>query len=120
MTEFEKKVYPVRKFKKKSYTNTSRISEFSNGVYEAVKKIPLGKVLTYKQVALKLGNVGLARAVGNALNKNRDKKVPCHRVIRSSGYVGGYASGADKKIAVLKKEGIEIKNLRIVVWNKNI
>lgn len=102
MTEFEN---PVRRFKKKSYTNTSRISKFSNGVYEIVKKIPRGKVLTYKQVAVKLGNTGLARAVGNALNKNRDKKVPCHRVIRSDGNLGGYNGGKKKKFLLLKKEG---------------
>ncbi|PIQ75011.1 MAG: cysteine methyltransferase [Candidatus Portnoybacteria bacterium CG_4_8_14_3_um_filter_40_10] len=110
MTEFEN---PVRKFKKKSYTNTSRISKFSNGVYEIVKKITGGKVLTYKQVAVKLGNTGLARAVGNALNKNRDENVPCHRVIRSDGNVGGYASGTEKKTAILKKEGLKIQNKKI-------
>jgi methylated-DNA-[protein]-cysteine S-methyltransferase len=90
------------------------MTEFEKRVYQVVKKIPRGEVLTYKQVAVKLGNAGLARAVGNALNKNRDKKVPCHRVIRSNGYVGGYASGTKKKIAVLKKEGIKIKNSGVV------
>jgi methylated-DNA-[protein]-cysteine S-methyltransferase len=114
MTEFEKRVYPVRKFKKKSYTNTSRVSKFSNGVYDIVKKIPRGKVLTYKQVAVKLGNARLARAVGNALNKNRDPNVPCHRVVRSDGKVGGYVRGMQEKTAVLKKEGVRIKNSR---WN---
>jgi len=91
------------------------MTDFEKKVYQVVKKIPRGKTLTYKQVALKLGNVGFARAVGNAMNKNRDKNVPCHRVVRSGGYVGGYARGTDKKIAILKKEGIKIKNLRIVV-----
>jgi len=105
MTEFERNVYPVRKFKKKSYTNTSRISKFSNGVYQVVKKIPRGKVLTYKQVAIKLGNAKLARAVGNALNKNPYKSVPCHRIIRSDGRLGGYNRGKNEKIKLLKKEG---------------
>jgi methylated-DNA-[protein]-cysteine S-methyltransferase len=90
------------------------MTEFEKKVYEVVKKITRGKVLTYKQVALKLGNIGLARAVGNALNKNRDSKVPCHRVIRSDGKVGGYASGTDKKIAILKKEGVKIENSKIL------
>lgn len=84
-------------------------------MYEIVKKIPRGKVLTYKQVAVRLGNVGLARAVGNALNKNRDKNVPCHRVIRSDGHVGGYAHGTKKKIAILKKEEVRIRNSRVVI-----
>ena len=81
------------------------MTEFEKKVYEVVKKIPRGKVLTYKQVALKLGNIGLARAVGNALNKNRDSKVPCHRVIRSDGKLGGYNRGLKKKALLLKKEG---------------
>ncbi len=110
MKQFEKRVYPVRKFKKKSYNDISRVPKFSNGVYQVVKKIPRGQVLTYKQVAKKLGNTGLARAVGNALNKNPFLNVPCHRVVRSDGFVGGYARGSKKKIEILKKEGVGIKN----------
>ncbi len=83
-------------------------------MYRAVKKIPCGKVLTYKKVALKLGNAGLVRAVGNALNKNRDRNVPCYRVVRSDGKIGGYARGTKKKIEILRKEGIKVKNLRIL------
>ena len=81
------------------------LTEFQKKVYEIVKKIPRGEVLTYKQVAVKLGNAKLARAVGNALNKNRDPKVPCHRVIRSDGKIGGYRKGTNKKALLLKKEG---------------
>jgi len=47
--------------------------------------------------------------VGNALNKNRNKKVPCHRVVKSDGNVGGFACGKMKKIRLLKTEGVEIK-----------
>jgi len=89
------------------------MTDFEKNVYSVVKKIPCGKVLTYKQVALKLGNAGLARAVGNALHKNRDKNVPCHRVVRSSGYVGGYAQGTAKKIVILKQEGVRIGHLKV-------
>ncbi|OGZ33630.1 MAG: hypothetical protein A2Y98_01710 [Candidatus Portnoybacteria bacterium RBG_19FT_COMBO_36_7] len=81
------------------------MTDFEKKIYNVVKKIPRGKVLTYKQVALKLGNIGFARAVGNALNKNRDKKVPCHRVIRSDGKTGGYQGGVKKKVLLLQKEG---------------
>lgn len=81
------------------------MTEFEKKVYVIVKKIPRGKVLTYKQLAVKLGNPGLARAVGNALNKNRDSEVPCHRVIRSDGKLGGYRDGIKKKTLLLKKEG---------------
>jgi AraC family transcriptional regulator of adaptative response/methylated-DNA-[protein]-cysteine methyltransferase len=61
--------------------------------------------MTYGQVAAAAGNPRASRAVGNALNKNRDTKhIPCHRVIRSDGSVGGYAWGHEKKVAILKKE----------------
>lgn len=81
------------------------MTDFQKKVYAVVKKIPRGEVLTYKQVALKLGNAKLARVVGNALNKNRDLKVPCHRVIRSDGKIGGYREGTKKKVLLLTKEG---------------
>ena len=78
---------------------------FSQKVYEVVKKIPKGKVLTYKEVAKKAGNVLASRAVGNILNKNYDPKIPCHRVVRSDGNMGGYNRGAKNKIKILKAEG---------------
>lgn len=77
---------------------------FQQQVYAVVKKIPKGKVLTYKEVAKKIGAPNAAWAVGNALNKNRGKDVPCHRVIRSDGKVGGYYWGVAVKIKILKKE----------------
>ena len=81
---------------------------FKEKVYAVVSKIPRGQVLTYKQVAKLAGSPRAYRAVGNILNKNRNPKVYCHRVIRSDGWVGGYASGTKEKIQVLKKEGVEI------------
>lgn len=90
------------------------VSKFSDGVYKVVKKIPNGQVLTYKQVAIKLGDRNLARAVGNVLNKNRDKTVSCHRVIRSDGRVGGYNRGTRKKIRMLKREGVVIENEKVI------
>lgn len=89
------------------------MTEFEKRVYNVVKKIPRGQVLTYGEIAVKLGNARLARAVGNALNKNSLKAVPCHRVIRSDGQIGGYAKGTKKKIAILKKEGVKIRNFKI-------
>jgi len=89
------------------------MTNFQSAVYEIVKKIPQGKILTYGDVAQKLGSRKLARAVGNALNKNRDKLVPCHRVIKSDGRAGGFNSGTDRKIALLKSEGIKIENGKI-------
>jgi O-6-methylguanine DNA methyltransferase len=78
---------------------------FKERVYEIVKRIPPGKVLTYKEVAAMAGSERAWRAVGNILNKNKDPKVPCHRVIRADGKLGGYNKGVEKKKALLKKEG---------------
>jgi O-6-methylguanine DNA methyltransferase len=78
---------------------------FAVKVYGIVRKIPVGQVLTYKQVAILAGSPNAYRAVGNILNKNHNPKIPCHRVIRSDGKTGGYNGGTDKKRQVLKKEG---------------
>jgi len=78
---------------------------FKDEVYKVVKKIPKGKVLTYKQVAEKVGRPKAYRAVGNILNKNFDPNIPCHRVIKSDGKLGGYNRGVKAKTKVLKEEG---------------
>lgn len=83
---------------------------FSQKVYKVVKKIPKGKVLTYKEVAKRVGNEKASRAVGNILNKNFDKEIPCHRVVRSDGKVGGYNRGFKNKIKILKSEGYKFIN----------
>ena len=81
-------------------------SEFSNKVHLVVKTIPKGSVLTYKQVAEKAGNDKAARAVANLMAKNYDPTIPCHRVIRSDGGLGGYNRGGEaKKRAILQSEG---------------
>jgi len=80
--------------------------DFKGKVLEVVRKIPKGKVLTYKEVARKSGKPKAYRAVGNILNKNYDPKIPCHRVIRSDGKLGGYNRGPKQKKMLLKKEGV--------------
>ncbi|MBN1326050.1 MGMT family protein [Candidatus Falkowbacteria bacterium] len=88
---------------------------FQKQVFNLVKKIPKGRVTTYKILAEKLDNKNLARAVGNALNKNPQLiKVPCHRVINSDGYIGGYKLGQAKKLKLLSKEGVIFKNNKII------
>ena len=77
---------------------------FEKRVFKIVKKISKGKTLTYKQVAEKAGSKKAYRAVGNILNKNKNLKIPCHRVIRSDGKIGGYNRGEQEKISLLKKE----------------
>lgn len=76
-------------------------------VYEVVRDIPKGKVLTYKEVAKKAGNEKASRAVGNILHKNYDPEIPCHRVIRSDGKLGGWNKGEGEKREMLRKEEVE-------------
>ncbi|MFO0718901.1 MAG: MGMT family protein [Candidatus Paceibacterota bacterium] len=82
--------------------------KFKDRVLLVVAKIPKGKVLTYKEVAQKAGNTKASRAVGNILNKNYNPKIPCHRVVRSDGKIGGYNRGRAEKIRKLKSEGVKI------------
>lgn len=78
---------------------------FKEKVFAVVKNIPEGKTLTYKQVAQRIGQPKSFRAVGNILNTNYDTNIPCHRVIRSDGLLGGYNRGRKQKILKLRREG---------------
>lgn len=78
---------------------------FKEKVFAVVKKIPRGSVLTYGEVARRAGKPRAARAVGAILRTNFDSKIPCHRVIRSDGRLGGYNRGIKNKKAILRKEG---------------
>ena len=78
------------------------LTEFEKQVLEVVKKIPRGKVATYKEVAKAIGKPLAYRAVGNALAKNPYPiKIPCHRVIKSDLSLGGYSQGKEKKKKLL-------------------
>ncbi len=83
------------------------ISKFQKRIYEVVRKIPKGKTATYKMIALAAGNPNACRAVGNILNKNFNPDIPCHRVIRSDGKIGGYNRGILKKKSLLRIEQIK-------------
>lgn len=79
---------------------------FKGKVFSVVRKIPRGKTLTYKEVAKRAGTPNASRAVGAVLKTNYDPAIPCHRVIRSDGEMGGYnRGGKSKKEIILKKEG---------------
>lgn len=83
----------------------------SKRIYEAVKKIPRGKVATYGQIAALAGDRKMARAVGNALHRNTDPKgVPCYRVVNAKGELAGaFAFGGDGVQAeLLRADGIEV------------
>lgn len=85
------------------------MTEFQNKVKAIVITIPKGKVMTYKEVAVASGRPKAARAVANIMASNYDETVPCHRVIRSDGALGGYnRGGTEKKRSILKSEGYNI------------
>ncbi len=79
---------------------------FQVKVRNIVSKIPPGKTLTYKEVAKLAGNEKAARAVANIMAANYDLEIPCHRVIRTDGKIGGYnRGGTTAKRQLLLKEG---------------
>lgn len=85
-------------------------------IYEAVKKIPYGKVATYGQIAEMAGERKMARAVGNALHKNPEPdNIPCFRVVNAKGELApGFAFGGSKvQEELLKSEGVEVVNGRV-------
>lgn len=83
-----------------------RLSPFQQAVYRAVCRIPAGETRSYRWVARRIGRQAAMRAVGNALHANPfAPMVPCHRVIRANGSLGGYAGGAARKRARLSAEG---------------
>ena len=80
---------------------------FQKRVWNEIKNIPAGQTRTYKEIAVSIGNPGSSRAVANACAANPNPiGVPCHRVIRSDGKLGGYSGkgGVKKKAELLKAE----------------
>ncbi|MDD2251061.1 MAG: MGMT family protein [Candidatus Cloacimonetes bacterium] len=99
----------------------NNITSFARQVYAATKKIPRGRVATYLTIANYIGYKGAARAVGNALNKNPfAPSVPCHRVVKSSGEIGGFAFGLSEKIKRLKGEGVEVAKGKVVDFKRKL
>ena len=79
---------------------------FAKKVLEIVGKIPRGKTMTYKEVAIKAGSKNAARAIGTIMKGNYNPKIPCHRVIKSDGTPGDYNRGGPKgKARKLRAEG---------------
>ena len=110
-----------------SHMNNGLISDSpTKRIYEAVKKIPYGKVATYSQIAKLAGNSKMSRAVGNALHKNPDPdNIPCYRVVDAKGFLaGGFAfGGAEVQAKLLEEEGVEVSdnkvNLSIYQWDEH-
>lgn len=90
--------------------------KFTELVYKVVMKIPKGKVATYGQVAALAGNKKAARAVGMCMRNNKDTaRIPCHRVVGSTGALIGYAygNGVSTKEALLRAEGVVFKEKKV-------
>lgn len=88
----------------------------SKRIYDAVKKIPYGRVATYGQIAEVAGDKKMARAVGNALHKNPDpENIPCYRVVNSKGELAGEFAfgGAGAQARLLEAEGIEVASGKV-------
>lgn len=98
---------------------------FNERVWEKMKRIPRGKVTTYKQLARAL-NTKAYRAVGNACKRNPyPPEVPCHRVVKTGGLIGGFGGkmkgkNVKRKIAMLKKEGVRVKDGKVVDFDKKL
>lgn len=84
---------------------------FTQRVHTVVSQIPKGETMTYKEVAQAAGSPRAYRAVGTVLSKNYDPDIPCHRVIRSDGTLGGYNRGGPKaKHTLLEEEILEVSS----------
>ena len=94
---------------------------FSDLVYAKTKLIPRGCVTTYGQIAQAIGKPKASRAVGNALNCNPYAPiVPCHRVVRADGKIGGFAQGAKAKAGLLAKEGVKVRDGKVVDFEEKL
>ena len=98
---------------------------FNQKIYSLLKKVPKGKVTTYKALAEAVGTKAY-RAVGQAMRCNPYSPiVPCHRVVKSDGSIGGFSGSINpnskevkRKIRMLKKEGVEVNGNRVVGFEK--
>ncbi len=101
----------------------TRNMKYEERVWKLMEKIPKGKVTTYGLIARKL-NTNAYRAVGNACRENPyAPRVPCHRVVKSDGTIGGFGGKTlgktiEKKIRLLRKEGVEVRDRKIVDFEK--
>jgi len=93
----------------------------SEKIYKKLLEVPKGQITTYGELAKAVGLKNGQRAVGKIMNKNPYPVIiPCHRVVMSTGKIGGYAYGEHVKIKMLNDEGIEIQNGKIVKLENKI
>ena len=93
-------------------------NSFYQRCYAKLCTVPRGRVTTYAALARSLGSRAY-RAVGGAMHTNpHAPRVPCHRVVKSDGSLGGYAGGLKAKIRLLQKEGVAVRQGRVVDFKK--
>lgn len=85
---------------------------FNDKCYFLLKRVPKGKVVTYKQIARELNCIAY-RAVGNAMKKNKTRNIKCYKVVCSDGKIGGFNRRVKEKKRLLEKEGIKVTNGKI-------
>ena len=100
------------------------MNDFASQCYDLLRQIPKGRVTTYKIIANRLGKK-CYRLIGQIMAKNQNApSVPCHRVVKSDGQIGGYMgsikSKTNKKIELLKQENVEVDNDKIVDFKQKI
>jgi methylated-DNA-[protein]-cysteine S-methyltransferase len=94
---------------------------FDQNVYKKLMDVPKGKITTYGDLAKAVGLKNGQRIIGKIMNKNPyPVLVPCHRVVMSTGKIGGYAYGEHVKMKILSDEGIEIINGKIQSFDKKL
>jgi deoxyribonuclease V len=106
-----------------AHSSFENLPDMLRETYDLVAQVPSGMVTTYGEVAKALGDLVAARFVGLAMSLNTDtRRVPCRRVIRSDGGIGGYSSpdGVDEKANLLRDEGLAVRNGRVQDFQKNL
>ncbi len=89
------------------------MTDFTSRVLATVRRIPVGRVATYGDIAGIAGRPGAARAVGNIMRDCKARDVPCHRVVAAAGGLGGFGGAPSLKRALLQAEGIVVRGTRI-------
>ena len=97
------------------------MNDLDRRVYKKLLKVPRGKITTYGELAKAVGIQNGQRAIGKIMNRNPYPVIiPCHRVVKSDGKIGGYFYGDKVKTKMLSDEGITIKNGKVQDWEKSV
>lgn len=90
------------------------LQKIQKKLYNLLRRIPKGKVVTYQSLAQAMGRPGAWRWVGNLLAQNQEpRRYPCYKVVRSDGRLGGYSGGSRLKKKLLEREGVVIQRKRV-------